>query len=409
MSDEVFEKEMLAHCFEYLQSIGDHPLNLISTNLALNAYALSHEQKYMDWTVEYLDAWIDRINKNNGNIPTNIGLDGSIGGETEGKWYGGTYGWDFAPWSPEHKRVAYRNMFTKGMWPGFSNGLLMTGDQKYIDVLRRQIDNIYAQKKVVDGKILYPQNFGEKAEKTEPPIFEWRDEDLFWKEKKLTDPRWYNFTNNDYLPWCIDIYLMSMDRRDFARVKSDEYIQYLEGKNPDYPVKMLQRGFEEVRKNSEALRNDPTTPDTRLPDWPMRFNSYDATLTLNKLMCGAYLHGMIYTQHARLRYFDPERLRSGISDDVAALVTEIDKDKTKVILVNLNQTRDHAVIVQTGAYGEHQCSRVEVNGTSYSINYRLFQVRLAPGAGAELVIFAERYANRPTLALPWHGETVPLP
>jgi hypothetical protein len=35
---------------------------------------------------------------------------------------------------------------------GFGDALLLTGDQAYTGVLRRQLDNIYAQQKVVDGK-----------------------------------------------------------------------------------------------------------------------------------------------------------------------------------------------------------------------------------------------------------------
>jgi hypothetical protein len=119
--------EMLAHCAEYLESAGDHPLNLLATQLALNAFALSHEEKYRSWLLEYVDAWKARIDQNGGNIPSNIGLDGTIGGETEGNWFGGTYGWDFSPWSPEHKVVAHRNMFAKGMWPGFGDALMVSG------------------------------------------------------------------------------------------------------------------------------------------------------------------------------------------------------------------------------------------------------------------------------------------
>ena len=68
--------KMLAHCAEYLDSVGDHPLNLASTNLALNAYMLTGEQKYRDWILEYVNAWKQRTDGNGGNIPTNIGLDG---------------------------------------------------------------------------------------------------------------------------------------------------------------------------------------------------------------------------------------------------------------------------------------------------------------------------------------------
>jgi hypothetical protein len=409
ITEDVFENEMLAHCYEYLHSVGDHPLNMISVHLALNAYGLSQEQKYLDWVNDYMGAWAERIDKNGGNCPTNIGLDGSIGGETDGKWYGGTYGWDHSPWSPEHKEVAHRNMFAKGLWPGCSSALLMTGDQKYVDILRRQIDNIYAQKEVIDGVTVYPQNYGEKNAKTGPPKFEWRGEDLYWTEEKLTEPQWYHFTSNAYIPQCTEIYLYSMDHRDYERVKDVDWIRFIEGDNPDYPIRALETGFAEVRDDSRRMRNDRTTPDTRLPDWPMQFNRFGATLTLNRLMCGAYLHGMIYNQHARFRYFDPEKRRSGIPESVAALVTAMDKEKTTLVLVNTSQTRAHDVVVQTGAYGEHQCSRVVVDGKSYPVNHRFFRVRLEPGAGEELVVYADRYANRPTLALPWHGDTVPAP
>ena len=65
--------EMLAHCAEYLHSAGDHPLNLIATQLHLNAYAIGHEDKYKKWLVEYVDAWKERTERNGGNIPSNIG------------------------------------------------------------------------------------------------------------------------------------------------------------------------------------------------------------------------------------------------------------------------------------------------------------------------------------------------
>ena len=73
---------------------GDHPLNLNVTNLAMHAYMLTHEAKYRAWLLEYVDAWRNRIEANGGNIPSNIGLDGTIGGEWGGKWYGGVFGWD---------------------------------------------------------------------------------------------------------------------------------------------------------------------------------------------------------------------------------------------------------------------------------------------------------------------------
>ncbi|MFC1539389.1 hypothetical protein ACFL6H_08190 [Candidatus Latescibacterota bacterium] len=406
-ADEAYP-EMLAHCAEYLHSAGDHPLNLITTNLMLNAFALTGDGKYKKWLVEYVDKWKEYTIANGGNIPTNIGLNGTIGGETDGKWYGGTYGWDFSPWSPEFKEVAHRNMFDKGMWPGFSNALMMTGDQSYIDVLRKQIDNMYAESRVINGRLMIPHNYGEKGEKTEPPDFRMVNGELFWKEKKLTEPGWYNWTSNLMIPRLIEIYMWSMDRKDLERIPPEGWIAFLEGKEPEYPVKAMTREFSVIREKMKDIRNDYTTPDTRLADWPMDFNPYSPTLTLNRLMQGGYLTGMIWNLHCRVRYFDPKKQRAGIPDDVAALVTEMGDETVIVVLVNINQIESREVIVQTGGYGEHQCLRVETGDRMIPVDNRFFTVRLAPGAGAELVIHHRRYVNPPTLAFPWHNGRVPI-
>ena len=66
--------------------------------------------------------------------------------------------------------------------------------------------------------------------------------------------------------------------------------------------------------------------------------------------------------HSRLRYFDPLKRRSGIPEDVAALVTKLSATRTVVTLVNVNQVDVRSVTVQGGAYGEHQFLEVDVNG-----------------------------------------------
>ncbi|MFC1552496.1 hypothetical protein ACFL6P_08035 [Candidatus Latescibacterota bacterium] len=412
--------DMLWHCAEYLHSAGDHPLNLIATYMPLNAFMLSHEKKYRDWIVEYVDAWKERTIMNGGNIPSNIGLDGSIGGETGGKWYGGAYGWDFAPWSPEHKKVAYRNMFAKGMWPGFGTALLVTGDQSYVDVLRTQMDNMYAQKKVIDGQLMIPHNYGVKGNKTSRPDFKFVNGLLVDPPHEGGTEGWYNYMSDLMLGQLIEIYMWSMNRKDLGRIESDKWIQYLEGNNPDYPETALANEFTLIRERMEGMRNDPTTPDTRLADWALEYNPA-VTHELTKLMLGGYLPEKyvelqqtghwkrIWILHSRLRYFDPERNRAGIPEDVAALVSEMTDDHVNVTLVNVSQTKAHDVIVQTGGYGEHQCLSVEIDGDRIPVNNRYFTVHLAPGSGAEMVINNKRYANHPTLSFPWHGGIVPAP
>ena len=57
---------MLAHFKDYNDVVGDHPLNLASTQLATNAYMLTHEAKYKNWVLGYCDAWAQRAKDNGG-------------------------------------------------------------------------------------------------------------------------------------------------------------------------------------------------------------------------------------------------------------------------------------------------------------------------------------------------------
>ncbi len=396
---------MLEHCAEYLLSAGDNPLNLLATNLVVRAYMLSGEPKYKEWITSYLDAWIERQKANGGNIPSNVGLDGTIGGTADGKWYGGTYGWDFAPWSPEFKNVAYRHYFGMGQWPGFMNAYLVTRDERYLDALRLQLETLIAQKKTIDGREMYPTMYGVNGDKTERPNFQVIDGITFVPPHEGKEG-YYRYTPDPYSSLWQKIYILSMDDRDLRYVRKGGWLAYVRGEgNEDYPAGALRNDLAQVRSLVERMRNDPTTPDTRLADWPMVHNPV-TTGSLVQLIWGGPedFFGCI---HGRVRYFDPDRRRAGLPDDVAALVSRIDDGSTRLTLVNLDQVRARSVIVQSGVYGEHQCTAVEVEGSRYPVNGRYFTVMLKPGCGAEITVYADRYANRPTLAMPWHGDTVP--
>ncbi len=375
--------KMLAHCAEYLDSVGDHPLNLAATNLALNAYMLTHEKKYRDWVIEYVDAWKERTAAAGGNIPTNVGLDGKIGGEYGGKWYKGTYGWNFTIFDGEIEQIAHRNTFDAGMWPGFGNAYLLTGDPAYIGTLRRQMDNLYAQKKVVDGQLMIPHMYGDPR-----------------GHGQSGQEAWYQWTPNLFTNRLTEIYFWSGDRKDLERVPTADWIAFLEGQNPGYPEEALRADLRAIRARVEEMRNDPTTPDTRLADYPMGLNPAQ-TDALTKLTLGGYLTGNIWTLHSRVRYFDPVRRRSGLPDDVGALVEKIGADAVTLTLVNTNPVDARTVIVQAGAYGEHQFISVASDGKTAPVNGPLVTVRLGPGCGTRLEIRMERYHNQPTLAQPW--------
>jgi hypothetical protein len=105
--------------------------------------------------------------------------------------------------------------------------------------------------------------------------------------------------------------------------------------------------------------------------------------------------------HCRLRYFDPERQRAGVPEDVAALVHTMTDDGVTVTLVNLNATEARVVTVQGGAYGEHQVISVGDGKSTRAVNGRSFKIRLAAGSGAKLTVRMKRFANDPTLSFPW--------
>lgn len=376
--------KMHAHCKEYVDAVGDHPLNLASTGLALNAYMLTGEKKYRDWILEYVGAWKERTDANGGNIPTNIGLDGRVGGEYGGKWYKGTYGWNFTIFDGEIQQTAHRNTFDAGSWPGFGNAYLVSGDPGFIATLRRQIDNLYANKKVIDGKVMLPSMFGDP-----------RGYGHSGREE------WYNWTPNLRINRLTEIYMWSGDPKDLERVPKDGWIAFLAGGNPDFPVNALRDDLNGIRSAVAAMREDTTTPDTRLADWPMRFNPA-RTDALVKLTLGGYLSGNIWTLHSRLRYFDPVRRRYGLPEDVGALVEKLSGDSVTVVLVNLNPVEARTVAVQAGAYGEHAFRSATWNGRSQALDGPVANVVLEPGSGARLELKMERYRNPPTLAQPWN-------
>lgn len=399
--------KMLAHCTEYLDSLGDNFLNLASTILGMNSYMLTGEEKYRQWVLDYVGAWKQRTELTGGNIPSNVGLNGKPGGEHNGQWWKGTYGWNFTIFDGELEQIAHRNYFTDGTWPGFSNAFLLSGDQSFINVLRRQMDNIYAQKKVVDGQIQLPQMYGDpKGYKHNGP------------------PSWYHYTGNLWTDRLMEIYLWSMDRKDMERLPvattyperpatggrggrfgrpdhSAMWLGYLEGKFADYPVRALQEDLATVRRKVEMIRTDQTTPDTRLADYLLDLQPVATNALTNLTLGGYFARGRIWVLHSRFRYFDPEKRRAGLPEDVGALVEKLGPDSATVTLVNTNPLEPRTVVVQAGGYAEHRFDSVTTGGKTTPVNDAVMTVRLEPGAGARFDYKMTRYANRPTFAFPW--------
>jgi hypothetical protein len=388
---------------------GDHPLNLNVAHLVFNAYVLTGDEKYRDWVIRYVDTWRRYADANGGNIPSNIGLDGRIGGEWNGKWYGGVFGWN----SPDE---GVRNYVLRGTPEAFFSAFLLTGDRVYPQVLHRQIDNLFAAQQTKDGERLLPRYYGDQG--------------------------WYGFHPLTGGPSgalgnlpnvLVDLYLWSLSADDLARIPAAGtarqrhhpdfgWIDFLRTGNERYAIEALTAGLDEIRRTGLRLagqapaagrgRGDGATPGAPArgrggagPQGPPITANPVATTALINLTMGASdpggsTHGPMPI-NAQVRHFDPEKHRAGLPDEVAALVRRIDSSGVTLTLVNTNPLQPRTVVVQGGAYAEHQVSSVTVGGRTTRVGASAFTVRLAPGAGDTITIALRRFVNRPTAAFPW--------
>jgi hypothetical protein len=370
--ESTFE-QFLAHYEEYTDVAGDHFLNLVATTLPLNAYLATGDTKYKTWIVEYMDAWLERMKENRGIIPSFVDLDGKIGGP-DGRWWGNAYGWGFSPVNPVTGRREDRNRIPRAL-VGFNNALFVTGDQKYVDAWRSMIAAVNAHGRDIDGRRQYPTMHGAAG--------------------------WYGWRDTPWNVGALEAWYWSQKPSDLERIGSQNWVEYLQGRNPSYPEQALARDLKAIDQRLAAMRRDTTPPERRLADNMLDYNPA-ATESLVQLMWGALLPGREGgLVNARLRYFDPQRKRAGVPEDVAALISEISDTRTTVTLVNVSPSERRTVIVQGGAYGEHQIVSVTKGKASTAVHAPLLTVRIDPGCGQTLVLEMRRYVNQPTVLHPW--------
>ena len=223
---------------------------------------------------------------------------------------------------------------------GFMNAYLLSkGDDKYMEAWRNTADKIDAQAKTVDGKLSTPTMRGDQG--------------------------WYSFKPGKYRYNFLEMYHLTMKPSDRARCEETGWYDFLEGKNPDYPVKALRAALARIRKQMEIVDDDNTSADMRLADSALDYNpaTRDAAdpadrgrslYPASRLGQGPRPARAASLLFCRLRYFDPARRRAGLPQDVAALVDGWGPDSLTVTLVNVSPSVSRSVIVQGGAYGEHQ-------------------------------------------------------
>ena len=195
---------------------------------------------------------------------------------------------------------------------------------------------------------------------------------------------------------------------------------YLEGKNPDFPEKILEANYREmlrritVSRGIEDIYKYPGLISEELAGLNPVVTKGLVFLTMGGPQA-IYNGGLL---QVRVRYFDAVKKRPGLPDDVAALVEKLEENKTVLQLVNTSAFETRTVIIQAGAYGEHEFSGVsysfypsgnsdnEPEYKSQNIGNKYFMVELPPSTSIKLDIGIRRFVNTPSYKQPWqYNET----
>ena len=265
------------------------------------------------------------------------------------------------------------------------NASLLTGDDRYMQVWRRQNEIINAQARSINGELHTPRMFGDQG--------------------------WYSYAPGPYRVNGFELWYVSMRAGDRELAGDHPWLAFLEGRNPTFPVEAQRAALARVRQRIAAMREDTSTPETRLADNAIELNPASVTALIQLTQGGLHIarppwsptspHQGGAPLHCRLRYFDPETRRAGLPQDTAALVDHLGADRAAVTLINLNPVSTRTVTVQGGAYAEHRIDAAIVAGERREVRNSAFNVQLQPGCGARLELTMQRYANQPTLAFPW--------
>ena len=417
LEDAWFEDEdrrdQICRLFNEVVMQADIPDNLSCTALMTNAFLYTGEDKYRQWVLDYAEAWLDRIRANDGIIPDNVGPSGITGERRDGQWWGGWYGWN--------SRNSARNAFLAATIAS-ECCVLLTGDLGYLELIRSQIELLLRMAKTrADGQLLVPTRV--------MPGDEWMDYQPM------------------HLQWLGRLYHTSMDPSDrdmILQVRDGERetdwneldiaadrsggnlearFQYYEGDNPHWPFKRLQAEYMYVSAMFESMRLDDRDEATIIEEsrWPP---NPVVVKGLTQVTMGSpqpvYNGGLLRGQ---VRYFDAERRRPGLPQDVAALVDEMGAERVGFELVNLSASQTREVLVQAGAYCEHEFTDAkweeesreglerhaglwlnnERSWSQYtvSVDGPHLRVALPPSTSVRLLCGMRRFQNRPTYALPW--------
>ena len=360
---------------------GDVPLNLGATSLLTHAYLYTGEQKYKNWVTDYLEAWERRTKENGGIIPDNIGPSGKIGECMEGKWWGGYYGWRW----PHGALTVIEPLIIAGC-----NALLLTGEGRWLDLARSQMDMLYEKR---------------KSDEHGDPVIPVRHFDGGWTDYRREDTK-----------WPVYIWSVTMDESDKKRISRlpgqkswgeapnalgkgnrmdiHPWYHYISGKNPDFPKQALEANYSSVEKRlAEIAADDSDIMGEDIHHWQDK-NPVICEALVQLMLGGStniYHGGLMFTS---LRYFCGGR--PGLPEKTGALVESVDENGVTVSFHNGSETPCEFT-VQGGCFGEHALTsaKSEGSGENIEINGKYLNVKLGEGEGIKLHIGMKRFTQNP--------------
>lgn len=402
---------------------GDTLVNLLSTTLVMNAYLHTGDEKYRRWILDYTDAWRQHTAENGGIVPDNVGPNGRIGEKmADGRWYGGHYGWT---WPHGFYFLA------EAMTVATENEALLTNTADGMDWMRSQYAQVESHAIEQDGTLFVPMKYSDPGAVHEYHsggrflTMDGRVGDDPFCERLLEKDGWYEFMP---LPPQQPVHLWFMTQRqddlahierthdhrlkdwrqvnDFYGVHKNQggrdyaWTEYLQGRFPAYPQEILRHNLEQVCQRIERMSADTQDPATYSDSYLQQRNPITMEGLVELTMGGPlplYNGGHLMVS---VRYFDLDRQRPGLPEDVAALVSRIDAEGVCVRLVNLSTADEHRMAVMSGAFGEHTI--IAANGQP--IGESMLEVQLPPASEMTIDLKLARFANVPRYTDPFEKE-----
>ena len=394
--------------FNHMVLDGDVANNLAACSLVTNAYLYTGEERYKKWVLDYVEAWMDRIRKNGGIIPDNVGPNGIIGEHRDGQWWGGLMGWSY---------YMGFNIIFHGLISAAECAQLLTGDAGYLDILRSQL-KVVADNAVTgrDGQLLVRYRHDHRG---------WVDENEYghlgaspMRGKDLAHLWHASLAPEDY-----ELFRHFRDgevRRDWNEMlgasEKDQgeselaRFNYYDGLNPDWPVRILRHELDDALGRRQRLLSEDRTPQELVDQHAHPVNGIRSRALIQTMLgCPQMVYNGSLLR-ATVRYFDAHAGRPGLPADTAALVEEIRPDGAAVRLVNLSASGEAAIIVQAGAFGEHAFTeatwREGEETRQRPVEGRFLTVTLPASTSIRLDLGMERFVNTPSYAHPWHDDGI---